>query len=129
MKRAGPKSRPRSNQLLDYLPVPVRLDVCGLPGALSLTCKLPVLGPICVGEKTTLIVHLVLAARLAEQVVEETLKSPVVPIVMPVSATVCLLLSVNTLARLLNPTDVIGNVLLMGVNVTGTTPVPESGTV
>ena len=111
------------------MPVPVRLDVCGLPGALSVTFSVPVLVPVCVGVKITLIVHLALAARLAVQVVEETLKSPVVAIVMPVSATVCLFVSVNTLATLLNPTDVIGKVLLVGVNRTGATPVPESGTV
>src|ERR1022692_2506620 len=48
---------------------------------------------------------------------------------MPVSVTDCLLLSVNTLATLLVPTFVAGNVLLAGVSVTATVPVPESATV
>ena len=88
-----------------YLPVPVRLEVCGLPTtALSATCNDPVLAPVAVGVKTTLIVQLVLAARLVVQVVVETLKSPVVEIVMPVKAAVCLLASVNTLAALVVPT-------------------------
>ena len=47
----------------------------------------------------------------------ETLKSPVVTIEIPVSATLCLLASVNTFAALLVPTFVTGNVLLAGVNV------------
>ena len=87
-----------------YLPVPVRLEVCGLPNALSATFNDPVLVPVAVGLKTTLILQAVLAARLVVQVVVETLKSPVVEIAMPVSATLCLLASVNTFAGLVVPT-------------------------
>jgi len=86
------------------LPVPVRLEVCGLPIALSLTLSVPVLVPTAVGVNVTLMVQLVFAARLVPHVVEEALKSPVVEIEMPVSATVCLLLSVNTFAGLVVPT-------------------------
>lgn len=111
------------------MPVPVRLEVCGLASALSATLNAPCLVPVCVGENTTLIVHLVLEARLAAQVVAEMLKSPVVPIEIPVSAMLCLLESVNTLATLFVPKLVAGKVLLTGVNVTCTEPVPESGTV
>src|SRR5271163_2916965 len=78
-----------------YLPVPDRLEVCGPPTALSLTLNVPVSAPVTVGVKVTLIVHFALAARLAVQVVAETAKSPVVEIEMPVSATLCLLVSVN----------------------------------
>jgi hypothetical protein len=84
-----------------HLPVPVRLAVCGLPIALSATVNDPVLVPVAVGVKTTLIVQLVLAARLVPQVVVETAKSPVVEITRLVSATVCLLARVNTFAALL----------------------------
>jgi hypothetical protein len=56
--------------------------------ALSLTLSWPVLVPVCVGVKVTLIVHLPLAARLVVHVVVETAKSPVVEIAMLVSATV-----------------------------------------
>ncbi len=101
-----------------YLPVPVRVEVCGPPSALSLTCSVPEVGPVCAGVNTTLIVHLDLAARLDEQVVVETLKFPVVTIEIPVSAALCLLESVNTLAALLDPTLVAGKALLVGVNVT-----------
>jgi hypothetical protein len=78
---------------------------------------------------TTLMVQLDLAARLVVQVVADTLKSPVVEIAMPVSATLCLLASVNTFAGLLVPTFSAGNVLLVGVNVACTVPVPDSATV
>ena len=76
-----------------------------------------------------MIVQLDFAARLDEQVVEETLKSPVVEIEMPVSETLCLLERVNGFGTLLVPTGVPGKVLLAGVNVAGTIPVPESDTV
>jgi hypothetical protein len=78
---------------------------------------------------TTLILQAVLAARLVEQVVVETLKSPVVPIAMPVSATLCLLDSVNTFAALVVPTVTAAYVALTGVNVAWAPPVPVSGTV
>ena len=123
--------RPSRGWLLGaaYLPVPVRLEDCGLPTALSLTCRLPVLVPVCVGVKITLILQLDLAARLVEQVDEETLKSPVVEVEIPVRATLCLLVRVKTLAALLDPTLVAGKVLVAGVKVTGTVPVPERATV
>lgn len=99
-----------------YLPVPFRLEVCGLPTALSATCNVPVLVPVAVGVNTTLIVQCDLAARLAVQVLVETLKSPVVEIAMPVSATACSLVKVNTLAGLLVPTFSAVNVALVGVS-------------
>jgi hypothetical protein len=100
-----------------YFPVPVRLDVWGLPRALSATFNVPVLAPTAVGLKTTLILQLDFAAKLAVQVVVETVKSPVVEIEMPVSATACLLASVNTFAGLETPTFSDGNVAVAGVNV------------
>jgi len=99
-----------------YLPVPVRLEVCGLPTALSDTLNVPVLVPVAVGVNTTLIVHLAFAARLVVHVVVETAKSPDVEIPMPVSATVCSLVRVNTLAGLLVPTFSDANVALTGVS-------------
>ena len=86
------------------MPVPVRFDVCGLLLALSLALSFPVLVPMAVGLNVTLIVHFPLAARVAVQVVAETAKSPVVEIVMLVSATVWLLVRVNVLAGLVVPT-------------------------
>src|SRR5215472_13188435 len=40
------------------IPVPVRLAICGLPGALSVTVRSPFRAPIAVGVKVTLIVQL-----------------------------------------------------------------------
>ncbi len=68
--------------------MPVRFEACGLLLALSETLNFPVLVPTSAGVNTTLIVQLVLAARLDVQVVAETLKSPVVEITMLLSATV-----------------------------------------
>ena len=99
-----------------YLPVPFRLDVCGLPTALSATLNVPVRVPVAVGVNTTLIVHFALAPRLVPQVVVETLKSPVVEIAMLVSATVCSFIRVNTFAGLLVPTFSAVNVALVGVS-------------
>ena len=67
--------------------MPVRLDLCGLLLALSLTLSCPVLIPNAVGLNVTLIVHFALDARLAVHVLAETAKSPVVVIAMLVSAT------------------------------------------
>jgi hypothetical protein len=111
------------------LPVPVRVEVSGLLTALSITCNVPVVTPVCVGVKTTLIVHLDLAAKLDEQVVAETLNSPVVEALMPVSATACRLLSVNVFATLVAPTAVFANVAAIGVSLSCTPPTPESDTV
>lgn len=97
-----------------YSPLPWRLEVWGLPTALSATLNVPVLVPLAVGVNTTLIVQLDVAARVVEHVFAETLKSPVVVIVMPVSATFCLLASVNTTAGLLVPTGSAGKVLVEG---------------
>lgn len=100
-----------------YLPVPVRLDVCGLPIALSLICKVPVLVPVAVGVKTTSIWHLDLGAKLVEHVVEETVKSPVAETAMLVSGTLCLLSRVNVLAALVVPTFWAAYVAGAGVSV------------
>lgn len=100
-----------------YLPVPVRLEVCGLPVALSATLSVPVRVPTAVGVNTTLIVQVDFAPRLALHVVEETLKSPVVEIEIPVSDTGCLFDSVNVFAGLLVPTVLVGKVFVAGVSV------------
>lgn len=71
--------------------------------ALSLALSVPVLVPVAFGVKITLIVHFASAPRLVVQVVAETAKSPVVPIEMPVNATVMLFVSVNVFAALVVP--------------------------
>jgi hypothetical protein len=48
-------------------PVPLRDTTLGLPAALSVIVKVPVLGPVAVGVKVTLTVQLLLAARVVPQ--------------------------------------------------------------
>src|SRR5207244_3738908 len=48
----------------DATPVPLRLAVCGLPLALSVTVRVPVLVPPTEGVNVTLMVQLALAARV-----------------------------------------------------------------
>jgi hypothetical protein len=97
--------------------------------ALSVAFNVPVLVPVAVGLNTTWMVQLVFAARLVVHVVVETLKSPVVAITMLVSATLWLFFSVNVFGKLVVPTVCNAYVALIGVNVTGAMPVPDSGTV
>jgi hypothetical protein len=78
---------------------------------------------------TTLIVHVDFAPRLVEHVVAETLKSPVVEMLIPVSATVCRLSRVNTFAGLEVPTDTLPKLAVTGVSLACTPPVPERATV
>ena len=54
--------------MLDAAPVPVRLTVCGLPVALSVTVIAPGRLPVTVGVKVTLMEQLAPAAREAPQV-------------------------------------------------------------
>ncbi len=51
------------------MPDPDRLTVCGLPVALSVKLRVPVLTPVAVGVKLTLTVQLAVAANVAPQVV------------------------------------------------------------
>ena len=115
--------------LRSHLPVPVRLEDCGLLAASSATLNFPVLVPTAVGLNTTLMVQLVLAVRLVVQVVVETLKSPLAEITMLLSVTVWLFRRLNVFGELVVPTVSAAYVALVGVNVAGRTPVPESGTV
>jgi len=62
--------------------VPIRLDVCGLFAALSLTLNCPVRVPVVIGLNVTLIVHLLSAAKVVVHVVDDTAKSPLVEITM-----------------------------------------------
>jgi uncharacterized membrane protein len=115
--------------ILVYLPVPVRLEVSGLPNALFDTLNVPALAPFWAGVNTTLMVQLALDVKFAWQLVVETPKSPVVEITMLWSIVFRLFLSVNTLAALVVPTVVRGKFALTGVNVTAALPVPDRATV
>ena len=111
------------------MPVPVRLEVCGLLLALSDTCKAPVVVPVAFGVNTTSMLQVALEVSCVPHVVEETLKLPVVVIMMFLRITFWWLSSLNTFAALVVPTFVFGNVAVAGVNTTGASPVPLNVTV
>lgn len=96
--------------------------------ALSLTDSDPVVVPVAVGLKTTLIVHFAFSAKLLPQVVVETAKAPVVEMLMLFKLTFCSFIKVNTLAALVVPTFVLANVADVGVSFACTMPMPVSDT-
>jgi len=109
--------------------VPFRLEVCGLPTALSDTCNVPVSTPTPVGVNTTSIVQLAFEVNCDWHVVEETLKGPVVEIDRSLSITFWLFFRVNTFAALDFPTTVAEYVAVAGVNAAWALPVPDRDTV
>jgi hypothetical protein len=111
------------------LPVPVRLTVCGLLLAASVTCNVPVVVPVAVGVNTTSMLHVALEVNCVAHVVEETLNSPVVEITMLLRIILWWLSSLNAFAALVVPTFVFANVAVAGVNTTGASPVPLKATV
>ena len=88
---------------VELTPVPVRLAVCGLPIALSITLTDPVRVPRAVGEKTTLIVQLEETAREGPQLLYWA-KSPAVAIPNMFSVAVPQLVSVTACGALVAPT-------------------------
>ena len=55
-----------------YCPVPERATACGLVSAESVNVRVPITGPVAVGEKVTPTVQLAPAAMLAAQVLLAT---------------------------------------------------------
>jgi len=93
---------------LGAVPVPLKLTVCGLPLALSVSVRLPERLPVAAGVNVTLITQLLLAATgvLVVQVVPlaVTAKSPVAAMLVKVRDAVPLLVTVTALAALVVPT-------------------------
>jgi hypothetical protein len=84
------------------IPVPLRLAVCGLPAALSVTLTVPLRDPVAVGVKVTWIVQLPPAGRLLPQVLVWA-KSPLAAMPLIASVVALLLVSVNVCAALVVP--------------------------
>jgi hypothetical protein len=84
-------------------PVPVRLTVCGLPEALSVTLKVPVRVPDAVGVNVTLMVQFPLAAREPPQVLLAA-KSPPAAMLVMVRVALPVLDRVTVCAALVVPT-------------------------
>ncbi len=104
-------------------PVPVRLVVCGLLPALSVTVSVPVRVPTTVGVKVTLTVHFALLATDVPQVFV-CAKSPVTLTLSIVNAAVILFVNVTVVGLLVVPTVRLLNVTFAGDSVTACTPVP-----
>lgn len=100
------------------IPVPLKLAVWGLPAALSGMVTVPVLVPVAVGVKVTLIMQLAPATREVPQLLVWP-KSPLTPILPPVMerGAVPLLVSVKICALLVVPTFWPPKVRLEGVSV------------
>jgi len=90
------------------VPVPLKLTVCGLPLALSVSERLPERLPVALGVNVTLIAQLLPAATgaLVLQVVPlaATAKSPVAAMLVKVKDAVPVLVTVTALAALVVPT-------------------------
>ena len=93
---------------LGAVPVPLKLTVCGLPLALSVSVRLPERLPVAVGVNATLITQLPLAAtgEVVLQVVPlaASAKSPVTAMIVKLKDAVPLLVTVTGLAALVVPT-------------------------
>jgi len=90
------------------VPVPLKLTVCGLPLALSVSVRLPERLPVAEGVKVKLTTQLLLAATeaLVLQVVPlaATAKSPVAAMLVKFKEAVPLLVTVTALSALVVPT-------------------------
>ena len=90
--------------------MPVRLDVCGLLLALSVTVSVPVKVSSLAGENVTLMVQLFPLSKAAPQVEAETANGADAEYEMPVRVVGRLFFNVNFFAALVVPTFLLGNV-------------------
>jgi hypothetical protein len=117
--------------VVDGVAVPVRPTVCGLPGALSLTLKLPVRVPDAVGVNVTLMAQFPPAARELPQL-SVSAKSPLVMMLVMVRVAVPVFDSVTVCAALVVPTVWLAKVSEVGERlavVVDSVPVPVRPTV
>jgi hypothetical protein len=112
--------------------VPVRLAVCGLLLALSVTVRVAVRVPLAVGLKVTLIAQLAPAARLEPQLLvsaKSPLLVPVMAMLLMDSAPPLEFESVTVWGALVVPTDWVANVTELGERaaefVAGRPPTPQ----
>lgn len=102
-------------------PVPVRLAVCGLPGALSVIDSVPVRVPPWVGLKLTFTMQLAPAARVLPQAVfggaATRAKSPLTAMLVIETALPPVFLTVTVFGPLVAPTWIFENTKEVGVKV------------
>jgi hypothetical protein len=113
-----------------YAALPLKFTTCGLPAALSVIVNEPVLLPVAVGVKVTLMVQLAPAGKDAPQVLISP-KSPVARMFVIIKGAVPVLLNVTACAALVVPKASLGKVRLVGERVTNglETPIPVRRTI
>jgi hypothetical protein len=111
------------------LPVPVRLTVCGLVSALSVSVRMPLAEPSVVGVNVTLIVQFPPAATLVPHVVLATAKGPLTAMLAILSATFRRFVTVTAFAALGLPTAKEPKFKLVVDRLTGVLPLPLRPTV
>src|SRR5262249_2858601 len=99
------------------IPVPVRLTICGLPGASSVTARSPFRVPSAVGVKVTLMVQLAPAFTELPQLLFSA-KSPLVAMLVMVRVALPLLVRVTVWGLLVVPTLWLPKARLVGDRVT-----------
>ena len=108
-------------------PAPVRLTLCGLPGALSVTVSEADWEEAVVGAKVTEIVQLAPAFRLVPQLpvwANCVGLAPVSPMLVMLSVAVPVLVSVTVWAELVVPTVWLPKATLLGLRMTAGAPTP-----
>ena len=100
------------------VPIPTRVTICGLPGALSLNVKLPWREPFAVGLNTTPTAQLVPADKVAPQGLLEIAKSPLGVILEMLSVVVPVLVNVTLFGLLVTPMTVVGKLNFVRESVT-----------
>src|ERR1035438_2142996 len=118
-----------------YLPVPDRATLCGLPGALSVNCSDPVRAPFWVGVKVTFTSQVAPAATVPPLTQGVTFlvfttvasaKSPLVAMVVRLSAALPVLVRMTFFAAPLAPTTILPHFSAVGASETcGPPPPPQ----
>ena len=124
-----PKSKEAGEREGAAVAVPLRVAVCGLLLALSITLSTPLEGPALVGVNVTAILHVALAFRDAGQL-SPSEKGPVDKMFVILKETDELFVRVSNCGPLLAPTFVLANVTEVGDTMaTGEIPVPPAADV
>ncbi len=110
------------------VPAPLSTAVCGLPGASLTTLSAALLTPGEVGPNVTPMVQLALGASAAGQLLvcaNSALFVPVMPTLVMLTVAVPMFVSVTFCVALVVPTFWLPKLTLVGLSVTGPTPVPK----
>jgi hypothetical protein len=124
-----PKLKLLVDNVTGAIPVPDKVTICGLFPALSVKVKVPLIGPVAVGDKVKATLQCVPAARLVPQVLIAIENGAAVVIDEIESATACALVNVTDWFELVAPTTTEPNFKVLADSVTGAAPLPDRVTV